>query len=317
MKQKIIGIGLSGMVGSRIVDLLKDQYQFENLSLETGVDIRDKEQVKEKISKSTAQIILHLAAKTDVDSCEKDKKEDIRILKYQDIKKKQEYFRTTNSAWAVNVIGTKNIVDACKKFDKRMIYISTDFVFDGKNPPTGGYTEKDSPHPINWYAQTKYEGEKIVRKSKSSYLILRIAFPFRAFFAQKKDFVRSILEKLKKGEKIKAFSDQIITPTFIDDIAYALNFLIQKNAIGVYHLVGSQSLIPYKAVCLIASQFNLDTKLVSCVRIDDYYKNKASRPRKLVLSNDKIKKIGVKMRSFEEGIREVKKQRLKFSISNF
>ena len=313
--KKIIGTGLSGMVGSRIVDLLKDQYQFENLSLETGVDIKDKEQVKEKISKSTAQIILHLAAKTDVDSCEKDKKEDIKILGHQDIRKKQTYFKTTNSAWAVNAIGTKNIVDACQDFNKKIIYISTDFVFDGKNLPVGGYTEEDKPNPINWYAQTKYEGEKVVKTSKVPYLILRIAFPFRAFFAQKKDFVRSVLEKLKKEEKIKAFSDQIITPTFIDDIAYALNLLIQKNAVGVYHLVGSQSLTPYKAICLIALQFNLDTKLVDCVRINDYYKNKASRPRKLVLRNDKIKKLGVKMRGFEEGIREIKNQILKIKMT--
>jgi len=305
---KILGTGLSGMVGSRIVELLSDRYEFEDLSLKEGVDIRDRKEVKKRIGSSEAETVLHLAAKTDVDSCEKDKKEDIRILEYQNIKKKQEYFKTTNSAWAVNVVGTKNITDACQVFNKKIIYISTDFVFDGIKSADKRYGEEDVPHPTSWYGQTKYEGEKIVKKSKTPFLILRIAFPFRAIYPQKKDFVRGILEKLKKREKVKAVSDQIITPTFIDDIANALKVLIRKEVNGLYHLVGNQSLTPYKAACLIASQFNFEPQLVSCVKMDSYYQNRASRPQNLALRNEKIQELGVRMRTFKEGLDGVKRQ---------
>lgn len=288
---KILGTGLSGMVGSRIVELLSDRYEFEDLSLEEGVNIRDRKEVKKRIGSSEAETVLHLAAKTDVDSCEKDKS-----------------LGEKGSAWQVNVVGTKNITDACQVFNKKIIYISTDFVFDGIKSADKKYGEEDIPHPISWYGQTKYEGEKIVKKSKTPFLILRIAFPFRAIFFQKKDFVRGILEKLKKREKVKAVSDQIITPTFIDDIANALNVLIRKEVNGLYHLVGNRSLTPYKAACLIASQFNFEPQLVSCVKMDSYYQNRALRPKNLALRNEKIQELGIRMRTFKEGLDEVKRQ---------
>lgn len=288
MKQKIIGTGLSGMVGSRIIELLRNQYDFEDLSLEKGIDIRDKGRVEKIIGNSKAEIVLHLAAKTDVDSCEQDKS-----------------LGEKGSAWQVNVLGTRNIVDACQIFDKKIIYISTDFVFDGQKKY---YHEGDTPSPVNWYGQTKYEGEKIVQKFKNRWLISRIAYPYRAKFTQKLDFVRLIIEKFNKGEKILALIDHIFTPTFIDDIVFALNTLIKKNAVGLYHLVGSQSLTPCEAVRLIASEFGLDSNLIDCVKMDDYYKNRALRPKNLALRNDKIRELGVKMKRFREGLNELKKQ---------
>jgi dTDP-4-dehydrorhamnose reductase len=143
---KILGTGLTGLVGSRVVELLSNKYEFENLSRSSGSDISNKEQVLGKIKSSDAQVILHLAAKTNVDECEKDKT-----------------LAQSGEAWRINVEGTKNIADACLQASKKLIYISTDFVFDGENPPPGGYSEEDIPNPVNWYARTKYEGEKIVQ----------------------------------------------------------------------------------------------------------------------------------------------------------
>lgn len=291
MKQKIIGTGLSGMVGSRIVELLKDQYEFEDLSLEAKVDIRHKKKVEQKISQSKAEIVLHLAAKTDVDGCEKDKA----------LGKK-------GDAWTINVGGTKNVVDACQHLDKKIIYISTDFVFDGESPPAGGYTEEDKANPINWYGQTKYEGEKIVQNSRNRWLILRIAYPYRAKFTQKLDFVRLILEKLRKNQQVLALIDHIFTPTFIDDVVFGLNTLIKRGSVGIFHLVGSQFLTPYQAINLIAEQFGLDKVLIKGVKMKNYYQNRALRPKNLALKNEKIKKLGIKMRTFEEGIKELRKQ---------
>ena len=295
-KPEILGIGITGLIGSRIVELLSDRYEFYNLSLETGVDIT-KPETLEMISKATGEaVVLHLAAKTDVDGCERDKE-----------------LGKNGAAWKINVLGTQNVVNACKKRGAKLIYISTDFVFDGESPPAGGYSEEDVPNPINWYAQTKYEGEKIVQRSNIPWLICRPAFPYRTKFEPKKDFVRAILARLEAGEKVMAVNDQIVTPTFIDDIAYALEKLIDEKAEGIYHLVGSQSLTPYTAAKMVAQVFGYDPDLIEGVGADDYFAGRAKRPFELGLRNDKIRKLDVKMATFEEGLQKLKEQ---LAISN-
>ena len=164
---KILGTGLSGLVGSRVVELLNSVYEFEF----SDTDITNKEAIDERIRSSNASIVLHLAAKTDVDGCEKD-----RTL------------GTEGDAWKINVLGTENVVEACEKNNKKLIYVSTDFVFDGETKSE--YSEEDKPNPINWYARTKYEGEKIVQSSNFNWIIVRIAYPYRSNF-KRKDFVRN------------------------------------------------------------------------------------------------------------------------------
>lgn len=281
---KILGTGLSGLVGSRIVELLKDNYEFES----SKEDIIDEKRIEDAIISSSADIILHLAAKTDVDGCEKDK-----------------IFGEEGKAWKINVVGTKNIADACSQSSKRLIYISTDFVFDGEKSES--YTEEDQAGPINWYGKTKYEGELVVQRSVSKWLILRIAFPYRANF-EKKDFVRKIIDLLKEGKEIKAITDQKFTPTFIDDIAFALDVLIKKEVFGILHVVGDQFLTPYEAAKIIAREFNLDSSLIGETIREEYFKKRAQRPFNLSLSNAKIERLGIKMRTFEEGLKEIKSQ---------
>lgn len=287
MKVPVIGTGLSGLVGSRVVELLSDKYEFEDLSLATGYDITNFDEVVSCFKTSEANIVLHMAAKTDVDGCEDDK-----ILGEE------------GGAWVVNVGGTQNIVVAAQKTGKRVVYISTDFVFDGTKE---FYTEDDLPNPINWYATTKYEGEKVVEKSGLSWVIIRIAYPYRSYFREKKDFVRKILEKMRNGGKIFAVSDHIVTPTFIDDIAISLDLILRKDVVGIYHVVGSQSLTTYEAAKLIAKTFGLRANIEPLTR-SVYFKDRAFRPFKLVLKNDKIAKLGIKMRRFDEGLLEMKRQ---------
>lgn len=278
---KILGTGLSGLVGSRIVELL-GYHTFENLSRETGVDITKGELLAERIIGSNAPIVLHLAAKTDVDGCEED-----RTLQEQ------------GEAWRVNVEGTRNIVSACEETGKRLIYISTDFVFDGKKEDE--YTEDDQPNPINWYGVTKYEGEKIVQNSTAPWTIARTAYPYRASFA-KIDFVCGLIDRFKKGQSLSMVTDHLMTPTFIDDIASALAVLIETSATGIFHVVGSQHLSPYDAALTIADVFGFDRSLVGKTTRSEFFKNRAPRPHQLALGNAKLKALGVSMRTFEEGI---------------
>src|SRR5258706_8157755 len=128
-KTKILGIGLTGLVGSRIVELLDNTYEFENLSTSSGIDITNKENITKAIISSDASIIFHAAAYTDVKGAEKEKELGEKSL-----------------AWQINVEGTRNIALACEKMRKKLIYISTDLVLGGDIVPDGGFTENAEPN---------------------------------------------------------------------------------------------------------------------------------------------------------------------------
>jgi dTDP-4-dehydrorhamnose reductase len=310
MKTKILVTGLTGLLGSRFAELLVDAYEFEELRRTSGVDILNKDAVLDAISSSEAQIVLHMAAKTYVDECEADRERDKEILNLKSLDEQEKAWVTEQTAWAVNVFGTQNIVEACRKTNKKIVYISTDFVFDGKKR---NYSEEDECNPLGWYAKTKYEGEKLIIASGLDYIIARIAYPYRALF-ERNDLVRAIIAKLQKSERLNMVTDHIMTPTFIDDIANALDILIRLEQKGIFHVVGSQSITPFDAAIKIAREFNFDESLISKTTRREYFAGKAVRPFCLHLKNDKIGKLGIEMSTFDKGIIEVKNQRERISI---
>jgi len=279
---KIIGTGLSGLVGSRVVELLEPEFQFENLSLETGVDITQKDVVINRFAASQAPWVFHFAAVTDLDASEKERE-----------------LGQSSLSWRVNVEGTQNIVDAAVASGKHVLYLSTDFVFDGNGGP---YTEESQPNPLSWYAATKYEGEKIIAGMGAFGLTIRIAFPYQARRQGRADFVHRIMEELKAGKEIIAPKDQLVCPTFIDDVARVIRALVTGNASGIYHAVGSQALSPYDAAILIAKTRHLDQSKIAPTTWVSYYSKRAPRPRQGVLKNTKIEILGLSMKPFFEGI---------------
>lgn len=283
---KILGTGLSGLVGSRVVELLSPYFQFENLSLETGIDITKKATVDRYLESSDAPWVFHFAARTDVDGAEKE-----RTLKEK------------SPTWVVNVVATGYVVEACARTGKHLLYVSTDFVFDGTKDT---YSETDTPNPRGWYAATKYEGEKLVAALQTNGLIIRIANPFRLDSFTKPDFVYKIIERLKNNQEVVAANDQIFVPTFIDDIAGALKVLVENNASGICHVVGSQAISPFTAAQKIAKAFNFDGGLVRPTTFARYFEGRAPRPFHAYLKNDKITKLGVVMHSFDEVLLRVK-----------
>lgn len=284
---KIIGTGLSGLVGSRLVELLSEDYTFTDLSLETGVDITNSDEVYKRITNADADYVWHLAAKTDVDACEREKDQ---------YKKSQ--------AWKVNVLGTQHIVRACQDSRKRLLYVSTDFVFDGTSDV---YSEADRPNPVNFYGLTKYAGEKIVQSLGELATICRISFPYRVRFSAKLDLVRAILSRLMSGGQVVAITDQLIVPTFIDDIAHAFDFLVKKNVSGIFHVVGGEEISPYALALKIAEVFSLDSRLIRPTTRAIYFQGRAYRPFKTSLNNDKIRSLGIVMRGLSEALSEFKK----------
>lgn len=269
--------GSTGLIGTRIIELLQNEFVFVPL-LQSEVDITDKESTVKAIDSMDFDLFLHMAAYTNVDGAEKDKE----------------------IAYNINVKGTRHVFGAVMNKNKRFIYISTDFVFDGTSPP---YFEDSRPNPISYYAETKFEGEQIV---KDRAMIIRFSYPYRAKYDLKKDFVKSIISLLQEKKELKMVTDSLITPTFIDDIAFGLKYLFNHFSNEVFHLVGADSLSPYDAGKLIAKMFDLDESLIKSTTFAEYFKNKAERPQ---CSEIKSKNnTFYEMRTFEKGLNEVVSQ---------
>ncbi len=281
---KILGTGLSGLVGSRVVELLSPKHEFSNLSLETGVDITNKELTYKHIAASDAPWIFHFAAVTDVDGAEKERELGQR-----------------SKSWIVNVEATRYVAEAAARGRKKVLYISTDFVFDGTKRV---YREDDVPNPLGWYAVTKYEGEKIIAANGDN-LIIRISNPYVASVGVRPDFVHKIMDRLAQGLPVGAPDDQLFVPTFVDDIATAIGALMEADARGVYHVVGTDGISPYTVARKIAVRMGIDPSVVSATTFEKFFAGRAPRPFYAVLNNDKITSLGVHMSTFDEGLAKI------------
>ena len=254
---KIIVFGGSGLVGSAFVTQHKDS--FEILAPDTlEVDILKKKQIKNYLEKNEADGVINFAAYTNVEEAETQKGDEAGIC------------------FKVNALGAKNVAQIAKEFDKYLIHISTDYVFDGTKD-ISPYVEEDKPNPINWYGQTKYFGEQNVADTGGKYSIVRISMPYSPTDTLKKDIARFFLEQLKMGKEIKAIEDQRITPTIIFDIVNALKLLLERKAEGLYHVSATDSVSPLEFAKTIAETFNLNYSLVGSVGFEEYSKEKKAK----------------------------------------
>ncbi len=294
MKTKVLGTGLSGLIGSRIVELLKEKFDFENLGFEQGFDITKPETIENKIASSETPIFIHLAAFTDVGAAWKDKD------------------NKDGPCYQINVVGTQNTAALCQKYQKHLIHFSTDYVFDGeKDTP---YTEDDKPNSKDWYGRTKLWAEEAVKDSGGKWSIIRTAFPFRASYALKKDFLCKIIDGLKSQTLYPQFCDQTVTPTFIDDIVCGMEKIIEGRPKGIFHLTGSSFISPYELALKAAKAFGFDEGLVKKGSLAEYLKKSPDArpyPRSLKMSNEKAKMaLGIEMKTIDEALLTMKKQML-------
>jgi len=268
---RILITGSTGLIGTRITELLSDKHTFIPL-LQSEIDIMDKSSVQRRLTAVDFDLLLHLAAYTNVDGAENDK----------DLCRK------------INVDGTRNLFETCQEKKARMIHISTDFVFDGIAPP---YSEASIPNPISHYGLTKYEAEQVV---KDNAMIVRLSYPYRKEFVDKRDFVRTVKFLLEQGKTLQMVTDSLITPTFIDDIVQGLDYLFTHYSPEVFHLVGADSMSPFEAGKMIAKAFGLNEGLIHPTTYAEYFKGKALRPQwaRIVNTNQKIV-----MSSFFEGLK--------------
>lgn len=284
----VLGTGLSGLVGSRIIKLLSPSFSFTAISKETGFDITNAGQMETLIKESKAPWVFHFAAYTNVQAAEDEKD-----------KGKE------SASWNVNVSATENIAKACREFGKKLLYISTDYVFDGTKQE---YHEEDVPHPISWYGVTKYEGEKAILASGVPFIIIRISTPYRSFPVGKTDFVHKILERLQRNQTIQSPEDQWFSPTFIDDLAIAIKGVVEGRKEGIYHVGSQEGISPFEAATTICHSFGCDASLVKPTSYDAYYSGKAKAPRHAILKHDKIDALHLSLHTFTDGVKEVQRQ---------
>lgn len=304
---KLAVTGITGLIGSRFNELLKGTHDIFGISASSGVNLLDRDTLFKKLGHFSPDVIVHFAAKTDVDQCESDKAQDSNTLVHAGVlenvylridKINSEQWRRSNSAFAINVAGTKNLVDYAMKHNTKLLYISTDFVFNGKKE---FYTEDDSVKAVNWYGQTKLWGEKITERL-DKHLIIRPAYPYGFSPSPKRGFLRKINDLLAQGRKLALVTDHYMTPTFIDDIVQGTDFLLKKNEHGIVHVVGGSYVTPYDVGRMLVQKFRYDKNLISKTSRDEFFHDKAPRPFQLKLKNDKLEHLGFQPKTFSEGL---------------
>lgn len=232
------------------------------------LDITDKEAVKKVITEIKPDAVIHCAAWTAVDMAEDDDKvEKVR---------------------AVNAGGTQNIADVCKEIDCKLLYLSTDYVFDGQGTEPWQPDCKDYK-PLNVYAQTKLEGELAVSNTLEKYFIVRIAW---VFGLNGKNFIKTMINVGKTHDEVRVVNDQIGTPTYTYDLARLLVDMCETEKYGYYHATNEGGYISwYDFCCEFYRQYGLKTKITP-VTTEEYGLSKAARPFNSRLDKKKLVENG-------------------------
>jgi dTDP-4-dehydrorhamnose reductase len=299
--KRLLVIGATGLVGSKLVDLAPE-FGYEPHCTQNArrgphpnsynLDITNRAATIDLVRKVDPEAVIHTAALHNVDYCESHKEEAVRV----------------------NVEGTRNLADAASEVNATLVYLSTDYVFDGRK---SHYSESDQPNPLHHYAWTKLEGEKIVTKL-SRFSIARPSVIYGWNTLEKTatpsssgktlNFAMFVLEKLQRGEKVKAVSDQFSTPTFADNLAEALLRMTERGMNSLLHTAGRSCLSRFDFAVLLARVFGFSPNMVEPVSTGEL-KQLAKRPPNSCLSVDLAeKRLNLHFMSAEEGLVRMKEQ---------
>lgn len=267
---KVLVTGVKGQLGHDVMnELEKRGYGAVGVDIDE-MDITDAENVNLVISETAPDVVIHCAAWTAVDAAEDE----------ENIPK----------VYAVNVAGTQNIANVCKRLGCKMIYISTDYVFNGQGTEPWTPDCKDYA-PLCVYGQTKLEGELAVANTLDKFFIVRIAW---VFGKNGKNFIKTMLNLGKTHDTIKVVSDQIGTPTYTYDLAALLVDMAESEKYGYYHATNEGGYISwYDFTCEIFRQAGYDTKVIP-VTTEEYGISKAKRPFNSRLDKTKLITNGFK-----------------------
>lgn len=260
---KVLVTGVKGQLGYDVVNELEKR-GIEAVGVDIQkMDITNAESVNQVIGDIAPDAVVHCAAYTAVDAAE----DNVEVCR------------------KVNADGTQNIANMCKKLDIPMIYISTDYVFDGEGERP--WQPDDERHPLNVYGQTKYEGELAVQNTLDKYFIVRIAW---VFGVNGKNFIKTMLNLGQTRDHVSVVNDQFGSPTYTYDLARLLVDMVQSDKYGIYHATNEGICTWYEFACEIFKQAELNVKVEPVTA--DQYPAKAKRPSNSRMSKDKLTENG-------------------------
>ena len=293
---KILVTGANGLLGQHLIQLLltstthdviasgkgpnRFPFKHERLIYQSA-DLAEPFDVYDLFDKCQPDIVVHAGALTQVDYCEENQEE----------------------AFKVNYNGTCSVVVKSESQQCFLIFVSTDFVFDGLNGP---YKEEDEVHDVNWYGQTKWMAENVVKECTTDWAIVRTCLVYGNNLNEgRSNIINWVKENLEQGKKIKLVSDQFRTPTYVQDLAKGIVLIIEKKTKGIYHISGEEMMTPFDMAIATAAYLGLDNSLIEKVNADTF-SQPAKRPLKTGLIIDKAKReLGYAPCSFKEGLKRM------------
>lgn len=283
---KIVIIGASGLLGEGFLhlktkhELITTSFSKDSIKNSTVLDIRKFDDVRKFIDKFKPDVVINTSAITNPEYCE--------INPFD--------------ANQTNVVGVKNLAEICNDFKIHFIQISTEYVFDGIK---GRYKEESIPNPISEYGKSKLESEKITLQTNNSFCVARTAMLF-GWSKNKLNLATLLISKLSQGEKLDVIDDQIVSPSYNDNIAEILLELAEKKLSGIYHVSGSDIMSRLEFAKALAKEFKFDEKLLKPISISEF-DWKAKRPKNGGLEVKKISKIlHTKLMSVSESLKQMK-----------
>ena len=288
---KVLIVGINGMLGKELTNVLTEKHEvigidsnpsasISGIDIQTG-DICDQKGIYDKITKANPDIVILTAALTDVDLCQRD----------QDL------------AYKINALGPRNVALACQRFDTQMMYISTDYVFEGNKKES--YKEFDKTNPVSYYGSSKLYGELFVKDLLQRFYIVRTSW---LFGHNRSNFIDGNATALIKSQKIKSCIDMVSSPTNVFDLSCAIEQLIESGLYGTYHITNSGFASRYDVSVKIAGVLGCPVSLIEKVKQKDL-KLAALRPEFSALNHYNWKMSGFKpIRSWEDSVVEYLKK---------
>jgi dTDP-4-dehydrorhamnose reductase len=292
---RILITGANGLLGRKLVGLVDRQpgiYSMASarkaIAFSTGtsetvlLDVTDAAMLEQVVSQVRPDVIINAAAMTQVDQCEEQKEE----------------------CWKQNVGSVTNLVNTCSRHNIHLVHVSTDFIFSGKEGPLD---ESAVPEPVNYYGESKLEGDRVILDSNLSAAIIRTVLVYGVTSdMSRSNIVLWVKKSLEDKKPIKVVNDQFRTPTLAEDLAMGCYLAAQKKATGIYHISGYEMMTPYDIALKTADFFKLDKTLITPVT--DFIQP-AKRPLKTGFIIEKARReLGYEPHSFEEGLKVVEKQ---------
>ncbi|HEU4555195.1 MAG TPA: SDR family oxidoreductase [Chitinophaga sp.] len=295
---KVLITGSNGLLGQHLVPLFAQDKQYEVIAACRGVNrlpsqegytyepvnLRNAVSAQQLLEKHRPDVIIHAAAMTQVDECERNKE----------------------ACWDTNVAATRYLVQAAEKYNAYFLFLSTDFIFDGLEGP---YAEDAPANPLSYYGASKVAAERLVKNSKLSWAIVRTVLVYgTAVDMQRSNIITWVKNNLQQGKKIKVVDDQWRTPTLVQDLAEGCKLVADKRSTGVYHISGREMLSPYEMAVQTAHFFKLDARLIEKVNAKTFVQP-AKRPAKTGFVIDKaVQELGYQPHSFAEGLEIVARE---------